>query len=74
MHQTRGSPLKSVDRPILPLPLLKMKLKQPKIQKTAKNRYLDKFHIRKYSDNAHLHGNGFKSMFLPIKILEPRFF
>ena len=51
-----------------------MKLKRPKIRKTAKKWYSAQFYIRKYSENAHLHGNGFKSMFLPIKILEPRFF
>ena len=51
-----------------------MKLKRPKIRKTAKNRYSAQFYIRKYRENAHFHGNGFKSMFLPIKILEPRFF
>ena len=53
---------------------LKMKLKWPKIRKTAKNRYSAQFYIRKYRENAHFHENGFKSMFLPIKILEPRFF
>ena len=52
----------------------KNEVKGPKIRKTAKNRYSAQFYIRKYSENAHLHGNGFKNMFLPIKILEPRFF